>query len=161
LFTDSKTVLHRQTDRLSNGLGECYRHFEVVNMPKSSTTQSLLGTAVSKAKITIFTWCYTTMNTDFFENLWSRSSNPVSHSLIKRNWDSWTFQMLTFFLLMTIFPYTRMSLKRKNCRALGFFLHILVRTPSPTSTRPGTPRGYELNRGQSEICNYSSLMGYC
>jgi len=54
--------------------------------------------------------------------------------------------MPTFFLLMTIFPYTRMSLKRKNCRAFGFFRHILVRTPSPTSTRPGTPSGYELQK---------------
>jgi len=54
--------------------------------------------------------------------------------------------MPTFFLLMTIFPYTRMSLKRKNCLAFGFFRHILVRTPSPTSTRPGTPSGYKLQK---------------
>lgn len=54
--------------------------------------------------------------------------------------------MPTFFLLMTIFPYTRMSLKRKNCRAFGFFRHILVRTPSPTSTRPGTPSGCEMQK---------------
>lgn len=70
----------------------------------------------------------------------------VSYSIRRQNWYSWKFLMPTFFLLMTIFPYTRMSLKRKNCRAFGFFRHILVRTPSPTSTRPGTPSGYELQK---------------
>ena len=39
---------------------------------------------------------------------------------------------------MMIFPYTRISLNRKNCRGLGFFLQALVSTPSPTSTRPDT-----------------------
>ena len=36
-----------------------------------------------------------------------------------------------------------MSLNRKNCRGFGFFLHIFVRTPSPTSTLPDTARGYK------------------
>uniref|UniRef100_A0A224Y505 Uncharacterized protein n=1 Tax=Panstrongylus lignarius TaxID=156445 RepID=A0A224Y505_9HEMI len=40
-----------------------------------------------------------------------------------------------------MFPYTRMSLNKKNCLALGFFLHIFVRTPSPTSTLPCTASG--------------------
>lgn len=35
-----------------------------------------------------------------------------------------------------------MSLNKKNCLVFGFFLHIFVRTPSPTRTLPGTPNGY-------------------
>lgn len=44
--------------------------------------------------------------------------------------------LLYFFLLITILPYTRMSLNRKNCLAFGRLRHIFVKTPSPTSTRP-------------------------
>lgn len=51
--------------------------------------------------------------------------------------------LLYFFLLITILPYTKISLKRKNWRAFGFFLHIFVSTPSPTRTRPGTCKGYK------------------
>ena len=40
----------------------------------------------------------------------------------------------TFFLLITIFPYTMMSLNKKNCLGFGFLRHIFVRTPSPTNT---------------------------
>lgn len=45
------------------------------------------------------------------------------------------------FLAMTMFPYTIISLKRKNCRCLGFFLQSFVRTPSPTSTLDGHVSG--------------------
>ena len=50
--------------------------------------------------------------------------------------------LLYFFLLRIMFPYTRRSLNRKNCLGLGFFLQALVRTPSPTRTRPGTFKGW-------------------
>jgi hypothetical protein len=79
-------------------------------------------------------------------NVFTFDLQTVPYSIKRHNWYSWKFLIPTFFLLMTIFPYTRMSLKRKNCRAFGFFRHILVRTPSPTSTRPGTPSGYELQK---------------
>ena len=46
-----------------------------------------------------------------------------------------------FFLVMIMFPYTSKSLKRKNCRGFGRFLHAFVNTPSPTRTRPGTLKG--------------------
>ena len=36
-----------------------------------------------------------------------------------------------------------MSLKRKNCRGLGFLRQSLVSTPSPTSTRPAIANGCE------------------
>ncbi len=50
--------------------------------------------------------------------------------------------LLYFFFWMTMLPYTRMSLKRKNCRALGLLRHSFVRTPSPISTRPGMTSGW-------------------
>ncbi|KAG7272006.1 LOW QUALITY PROTEIN: hypothetical protein CRUP_012026 [Coryphaenoides rupestris] len=50
--------------------------------------------------------------------------------------------LLYFFFCSTMLPYTRMSLNRKNCRALGFLRHSLVRTPSPISTRPGMASGW-------------------
>ncbi|TNN36966.1 hypothetical protein EYF80_052870 [Liparis tanakae] len=50
--------------------------------------------------------------------------------------------LLYFFFWITMLPYTRMSLKRKNCRALGFLRHSLVSTPSPISTRPGMTSGW-------------------
>lgn len=34
-----------------------------------------------------------------------------------------------------------MSLNKKNCLGLGFLRQILVNTPSPTNTRPGTANG--------------------
>ena len=40
-----------------------------------------------------------------------------------------------------------MSLKRKNCRGLGFLRQSLVSTPSPTSTRPAIANGC-----QTTIC---------
>lgn len=57
--------------------------------------------------------------------------------------------LLYFFLLMTMLPYTRMSLNRKNWRALGFLRHIFVRTPSPTRTRPCSAKGW--NESKNEI----------
>ena len=105
--------------------------------------QGLLGTALHwLSKITTITWYYTIINMGCHEGIYLQSSN----CFLQYNWYSWKFLMPTFFLLMTIFPYTRMSLKRKNCRAFGFFRHILVRTPSPTSTRPGTPSGYKCKK---------------
>ncbi len=50
--------------------------------------------------------------------------------------------LLYFFFWMTMLPYTSMSLKRKNCRALGLLRHSFVRTPSPISTRPGMTNGW-------------------
>lgn len=44
--------------------------------------------------------------------------------------------LLYFFLLITMLPYTSISLNRKNCLAFGRLRHIFVKTPSPTSTRP-------------------------
>ncbi|MCP5046952.1 MAG: nitrite/sulfite reductase, partial [bacterium] len=35
-------------------------------------------------------------------------------------------------------------MNRKNCLGFGFFLHIFIRTPSPTKTRPGRARGCPL-----------------
>lgn len=35
-----------------------------------------------------------------------------------------------------------MSLNKKNCLGFGFLRQILVNTPSPTKTRPGTAKGY-------------------
>lgn len=49
--------------------------------------------------------------------------------------------IFTFFLFISIFPYTRMSLNKKNCLGFGFFRQIFVSTPSPTNTRPGTAKG--------------------
>lgn len=51
-------------------------------------------------------------------------------------------QLRTFFLFISIFPYTKMSLNKKNCLGLGFLRQILVNTPSPTNTRPGTANGW-------------------
>lgn len=51
------------------------------------------------------------------------------------------FKIFTFFLFISIFPYTRMSLNKKNCLGFGFFRQIFVSTPSPTKTRPGTAKG--------------------
>lgn len=46
-----------------------------------------------------------------------------------------------------------MSLKRKNCRGFGRLRHIFVRTPSPTSTRPGMSNcSPELPKQLSTIC---------
>lgn len=49
--------------------------------------------------------------------------------------------LLYFFLLITMLPYTRISLNKKNCRAFARLRHIFVRTPSPTKTRPTTFNG--------------------
>lgn len=56
--------------------------------------------------------------------------------------------LLYFFLLITMLPYTRISLNRKNCLAFGRLRHIFVRTPSPTKTRPWIFSGYicQLNK---------------
>lgn len=62
-----------------------------------------------------------------------RDSNLTSSS-------GMTCCLLYFFLFITMLPYTRMSLNRKNWRALGFFRHIFVRTPSPTRTLPCSAR---------------------
>ena len=43
---------------------------------------------------------------------------------------------------MTILPYTRISLNKEDCLALGFFLHNLVNMPSQIRTRPGTVKGW-------------------
>lgn len=51
------------------------------------------------------------------------------------------YKFHTFFLFIIIFPYTKMSLNKKNCLGLGFLRQILVNTPSPTNTRPGTAKG--------------------
>lgn len=53
-------------------------------------------------------------------------------------------KQLTFFLFITIFPYTKISLNRKNWRAFGRFRHTFVSTPSPTRTRPGTASGWKF-----------------
>jgi hypothetical protein len=50
--------------------------------------------------------------------------------------------IFTFFLLISIFPYTKISLNKKNCLGFGFLRQILVKTPSPTNTRPGTAKGW-------------------
>ena len=34
-----------------------------------------------------------------------------------------------------MFPYTRISLNKKNCLCFGLFLQSFVKIPSPTSTR--------------------------
>lgn len=61
--------------------------------------------------------------------------------------------LLYFFFPMMMFPYTRISLKRKNCRGFGLLRHIFVRTPSPTSTRPGIRScSPELPKQLSTIC---------
>lgn len=52
--------------------------------------------------------------------------------------------LLYFFLLITMLPYTRISLNKKNCLAFGRLRHILVSTPSPTKTRPWIFNGYLL-----------------
>ena len=41
-------------------------------------------------------------------------------------------------------PYTRMSLKRKNCRGFSFFLHIYLSIPSPTNTRSEMASGWKI-----------------
>lgn len=43
-----------------------------------------------------------------------------------------------------MFPYTSMSLNKKNCLGLDFFRHIFVNTPSPTNTLRGAAKGYHL-----------------
>lgn len=61
--------------------------------------------------------------------------------------------LLYFFLPITIFPYTNMSLKRKNWRGFGLLRHILVSTPSPTNTLPGIKScSPELPKQLSTIC---------
>lgn len=54
--------------------------------------------------------------------------------------------LLYFFLLITMLPYTRMSLNRKNCLAFGRLRHIFVSTPSPTKTRPTTFNGCKYSK---------------
>lgn len=84
-----------------------------------------------------------------FDNSRGVSSSPCS-------WTSSSGMMcclLYFFLPMIMLPYTRMSLKRKNCRGFGRLRHIFVRTPSPTSTRPGMSNcSPELPKQLSTIC---------
>nr|CAB3249356.1 lactoylglutathione lyase-like [Phallusia mammillata] len=41
-----------------------------------------------------------------------------------------------------MFPYTMMSLNKKNCLCFGFFLHSLVSTPSPTRTLDGLAKDF-------------------
>lgn len=54
--------------------------------------------------------------------------------------------LLYFFLPITILPYTRISLNKKNCLAFGRLRHIFVRTPSPTRTRPGIANGWLIEK---------------
>lgn len=71
--------------------------------------------------------------------------------------------LLYFFLLITMLPYTRMSLKRKNWRAFDRLRHILVSTPSPTSTRPGTVSCWKTQTasvGQASILFVFQLLSY-
>lgn len=58
--------------------------------------------------------------------------------------------LLYFFLLITMLPYTRISLNKKNCLAFGRLRHIFVSTPSPTKTRPWIFNGYLLMKGKTQ-----------
>lgn len=81
---------------------------------------------------------------DFFEVLIiqrffiCKVSGSVSKVTSSRGMMCWE---LYFLLLITMLPYTRMSLNRKNMRGFGFLRHSLVKIPSPKRTLPGTARG--------------------
>lgn len=102
---------------------------------------------------------FDTFKSVFFQSKSNQNSRGVSSS----PW-SWTSSsgmmccLLYFFLPMMMLPYTRMSLKRKNCLGFGRLRHIFVRTPSPTRTRPGMSNcSPELPKQLSTICILRAL----
>lgn len=73
-----------------------------------------------------------------------RITHPFLYCALSSSACNWTSSngmiccLLYFFLPITIFPYTRMSLKRKNCRGFARLRHIFVNTPSPTYKKKET-----------------------